>query len=141
MFPSVESHRLRYNQMIFDQRAMTHKNLVKWYKLKRKDTEAQTGEASAADSAASIATISAIAHHAEAGGMDTVSSIRDTNVFHTHITHSAHQRAARGTDDTLRLCGGVLADSRAVQSTCEDRTRKARTQWRTRYLSDVSSWR
>ena len=71
MFASVETQQFRYHQMIFDQRAKTHKNLVRWYKRK------VTGKAIPTE--ALIAAYKTIAHHAEAAGMTTVSICRHAN--------------------------------------------------------------
>jgi hypothetical protein len=100
VFASVETQQLRYHQMIFDQRAKTHKNLVRWYKRKVADMAAPTEGASAADFAAMVAAYKTIAHHAEAAGMTTVSICR-----HTHARMHTFELCARHTTrgvDTLR---------------------------------------
>ena len=88
MFPSVETQQLRYHQMIFDQRAKTHKNLVRWYRRKVKGM----GPAKGKPSVAMITAYKAIAHHAEAAGMTTVSTCR---MPHQHPFHTrAHTRCS-----------------------------------------------
>ena len=109
MFPSVETQQLRYHQMIFDQRAKTHKNLVRWYRRKVKGV----GPAKGKPSVATIAAYKAIAHHAEAAGMTTVSTCR---MPHQHPFTHARTRAAQ---TVLRDPGltGSLAGGEAVRST------------------------
>jgi HPt (histidine-containing phosphotransfer) domain-containing protein len=73
-FPSVESQQSRYHQMIFDQRAKTHKNVVRFCKRQVKGMAAPTEGVDASDFEAMVATYKTIAHHCEAAGMTRVST-------------------------------------------------------------------
>ena len=97
MFPSVETQQLRYHQMIFDQRAKTHKNVVRWYRRKVK------GMTPAKDkpSKAMITAYKAIAHHAEAAGMTTVSTF-------DRMLHQRTFRTRARAPTPLRQCSSTL---------------------------------
>eukprot|EP01043_Picozoa_sp_COSAG02_P031465 COSAG02_NODE_2055_length_9982_cov_3.771426_4_plen_121_part_00 len=103
VFASVESQQLRYHQMIFDQRAKTHKNLVRWYKRKVAAKAISTEGASGAGPEALIAAYKKIAHHAEAAGMTTVSICRHTNSCRARTHKREHRHRHTHTHSCMTL--------------------------------------
>lgn len=122
MFPSVETQQLRYHQMIFDQRAKTHKNLVLWYKRKLEGMTAET-DGTALDSEAISTAYRVIAHHAEAAGMTTVSTQTKcyTNPPTMQLQHAiAQHSSAQRTDRQRLLCRTRSSmQRRPTPSACE----------------------